>query len=142
MAEVLRAEAKTAGSSQRACKPRTYSAAPLVGAPAGSQRSGSGGEKEGQRSAMQFSALAGNGADFAPTQGPGPQARRSLVTFHRWKVTRRRRDQKTNTNRVTRKRHKRNKNCPPPLAQAVFEPQKENRNGFISRHKTAQKSEQ
>ena len=28
MAEVLRAEAKTAGSNQRACKPRTYSAAP------------------------------------------------------------------------------------------------------------------
>ena len=28
MAEVLRAEAKTAGNSQRICKPRTYSAAP------------------------------------------------------------------------------------------------------------------
>ena len=28
MAEVLRAEAKTAGNSQRACKPRIYSAAP------------------------------------------------------------------------------------------------------------------
>ena len=28
MAEVLRAEAKTAGSNYRACKPRTYSAAP------------------------------------------------------------------------------------------------------------------
>ena len=27
-AEVLRAEAKTAGTNQRACKPRTYSAAP------------------------------------------------------------------------------------------------------------------
>ena len=63
MAEVLRAEAKTAGNSQRACKPRTSTAAPLVGAPAGAQRSGSGGEKEGQRSAMQFSALAGNGME-------------------------------------------------------------------------------
>ena len=52
MAEVLRAETKTAGSNQRICKPRTSTAAPLVGAPAGAQRSGSGGEKEGQRSAM------------------------------------------------------------------------------------------
>ena len=70
-AEVLRAEAKTAGNSQRACKPRNPHRRP-------------------------------------PTPGPGPQARRSLVTFHRWKVTRRRRDQKTKTFRVTRKRH------PPP----------------------------
>ena len=31
MAEVLRAEAKTAGSNYRACKPRTYSAAPRPG---------------------------------------------------------------------------------------------------------------
>ncbi len=70
MAEVLRAEAKTAGNSQRACKPRTYSAAPLVGAPAGAQRSGSGGEKEGQRSGMQFSALAGNGMErISPRRG-------------------------------------------------------------------------
>ena len=59
MAEVLRAEAKTAGSNQRICRLRISTAAP-------------------------------------PTPGPGPQARRSLVTFHRWKVTRRRQDQKTN----------------------------------------------
>ena len=104
MAEVLRAEAKTAGNSQRACKPRTYSAAPRP----------------------QVRAA----------------ARRSLVTFHRWKVTRRRRDQKTNTTRVTRKRHKRNKNCPPPPAQAVFKSEKRTETGSISRHKTAQKSEQ
>ncbi len=65
MAEVLRAEAKTAGNSQRICKPRNPHRRP-------------------------------------PT--PGPQARRSLVTFHRWKVTRRRRDQKTKTTRVTRKK--------------------------------------
>ncbi len=69
MAEVLRAEAKTAGSNQRACKPRTYSAAPHPRVRAA--------------------------------------ARRSLVTFHRWKVTRRRRDQKTKTTRVTRKKQKR-----------------------------------
>ena len=58
MAEVLRAEAKTAGSNQRICRPRNPHRRP-------------------------------------PTPGPGPQARRSLVTFHRWKVTRRRRDQQT-----------------------------------------------
>ena len=69
-AEVLRAEAKTAGSNQRICRLRIYSAAPLVGAPAGAQRSGSGGEKEGQRSAMQFSALAGNGMErISPRRG-------------------------------------------------------------------------
>ena len=51
-------QAKTAGNSQRICKPRNPHRRP-------------------------------------PT--PGPQARRSLVTFHRWKVTRRRQDQKTNS---------------------------------------------
>ena len=97
MAEVLRAEAKTAGNSQRACKPRTYSAAPSWGprrSPAKRVRWGEGGAKE--RNVVFGFSRKRNGADFAPTRGPGPQARRSLVTFHRWKVTRRRRDQKTN----------------------------------------------
>ena len=81
---------------------------PPRGGPAGAQRSGSGGEKEGQRSAMQFSALAGNGMErISPRRRvPGPQARRSLPTFHRWKVGRRRQDQKTKTTRVSRKRQK------------------------------------
>ena len=57
MAEVLRAEAKTAGSNQRICKPRTYSAAPQPRVRAA--------------------------------------ARRTLPTFLRWKVGRRRRDQLT-----------------------------------------------
>ena len=69
MAEVLRAEAETAGNSQRICEPRNPHRRP-------------------------------------PTPGPGPQARRSLVTFHRWKVTRRRRDQKTKTTRVPRKKQR------------------------------------
>ena len=68
-AEVLRAEAKTAGNSQRICEPRNPHRRP-------------------------------------PTPGPGPQARRSLVTFHRWKVTRRRQDQQTKTTRLPRKRQK------------------------------------
>ena len=63
MAEVLRAEAKTAGNSQRICRPRNPHRRPPRGGPAGAQRSGSGGEKEGQRSGMQFSALAGNGME-------------------------------------------------------------------------------
>ena len=68
-AEVLRAESKTAGNSQRACRPRNPHRRP-------------------------------------PTPGPGPQARRTLPTFLRWKVGRRRRDQKTKTSRVPRKRQK------------------------------------
>ncbi len=77
MAEVLRAEAKTAGNSQRICKPRNPHRRP-------------------------------------PTPGPGPQARRTLPTFLRWKVGRRRRDQKTNTSRVTRKKQptKKSKKAP------------------------------
>ncbi len=97
MAEVLRAEAKTAGNSQRICRPRNPHRRP-------------------------------------PTPGPGPQARRSLPTFHRWKVGRRRRDQQTKRRenrgrgkspqqrqaqpttptRVTRKRQKPKENTTPP----------------------------
>ena len=72
MAEVLRAEAKTAGSSQRACKPCTYSAAPSWGprrSPAKRVRWGEGGAKE--RNAVFGVSRKRNGADFAPTRGPG-----------------------------------------------------------------------
>ena len=96
MAEVLRAEAKTAGNSQRVCRPRISTAAPSWGprrSPAKRVRWGEGGAKE--RNVVFGFSRKRNGADFAPTRGPGPQARRSLVTFHRWKVTRRRLDQKT-----------------------------------------------
>ncbi len=96
MAEVLRAEAETAGSNQRICRLRISTAAPQPRVRAA--------------------------------------ARRSLPTFHRWKVGRRRRDQQTKRRenrgrgkspqqrqaqpttptRVTRKRQKPKENTTPP----------------------------
>ena len=77
MAEVLRAEAKTAGSSQRICKLCTSTAAPPSWGPRRSPakrvRWGEGGAKE--RNAVFGFSRKRNGADFAPTRGPGPQAR-------------------------------------------------------------------
>ena len=78
--------------------------------PAKRVRWGEGGAKE--RNAVFGFSRKRNGADFAPTQGPGPQARRSLPTFHRWKVGRRRQDQKTNPTRVTRKRQQQKRHKP------------------------------
>ncbi len=90
--------------------------------PAKRVRWGEGGAKE--RNVVFGFSRKRNGADFAPTRGPGPQARRSLVTFHRWKVTRRRRDQKTKITRVTRKRQKRNPKQPrKPLQATLVSPQ-------------------
>ena len=71
--------------------------------PAKRVRWGEGGAKE--RNVVFGFSRKRNGADFAPTRGPGPQARRSLPTFHRWKVGRRRQDQKT-TRRENRGRGK------------------------------------
>ena len=86
--------------------------------PAKRVRWGEGGAKE--RNVVFGFSRKRNGADFAPTRGPGPQARRSLVTFHRWKVTRRRRDQKTKTTRVPRKRQKPQQNPNQPTNRTKY----------------------
>ena len=63
MAEVLRAEAKTAGNNQRICKPRTYSAAPLVG-----RRRGKGAQCSFRRQPET------EWSGFRPDAGSGPAA--------------------------------------------------------------------
>ncbi len=93
MAEVLRAEAKTAGNSQRICKPRNPHRRP-------------------------------------PTPGPGPQARRTLPTFLRWKVGRRRRDQ------VTKRREQHGRSTDPRRRQD----QKTKRREYRGRSKTLNKA--
>ena len=54
MAEVLRAEAKTAGNSQRACKPRASTAAPLVGPPPEPSEAGPVGRRRGKGAQCSF----------------------------------------------------------------------------------------